>query len=157
MDSPVNRTFFAETLRCMYHIYGYDALMKEIQFIHHLYSPTTPSVPVPIALPPAPPAPAAPPAPPAPPAPATIVSSESESSSTTNVIVQKLDDDKKERNFHVKPKHGRSERPHELRCTAITNSGERCSFSRRLPTAFCHRHRDAMVQEEAHSETGSDS
>jgi hypothetical protein len=147
MDSPVvNRTFFAETLRCMYHIYGHDALMKEIQFIHHLYSPTTPSVPAPPA-----------PVPAAPPAPATIVSSESESSSTTNVIVQKLDDDKKGRNFHVKPKHGRSERPHELRCTAITNSGERCSFSRRLPTAFCHRHRDAMVQEEANSEAGSDS
>jgi len=141
MDSPViNRTFFAETLRCMYHIYGYDALMKEIQFIHHLHHsdpvPATQHVPASVPAPQE----AAPSQPP------------------TQVMSQYVEEEEQKDVFaHIKPKYVRSEKPDELRCTAVTNNGMRCTLARKRPTAFCHRHRDAVVQEEANSETGSDS
>jgi hypothetical protein len=100
MDSPVvNRTFFAETLRCMYHIYGYDALIKEIKFIHHLHHsdplPTTQHAPVVLPLPSQPES-----APPSPP---------------TQVIIQQQEEEQKDVFVHIKPKYVRSEKPDELR------------------------------------------
>lgn len=125
METPaVNRTFVTETLRCMYHIYGYDALMKEIQFIHHLYS--TPVSDSPASVPA--------------PIPASVPAS---------VVVapdQQEEDNKKSITLHVRPKNARSEKPDEERCTALTNNGARCSFARHHPTLFCQRHRE-MNQE----------
>jgi hypothetical protein len=132
MQSPVvHHTFAAETLRCLYHIFGYDFLFNELHFIHHLHSsqhsshdsilvPTHPytdsstdssnsilsPTPVPTTLPIAPPTP--------PPITPAITST-------------------------PRSKYSRAPPPDHLRCSALTARGSRCTFSI-YANSLCSQH-----------------
>jgi hypothetical protein len=70
---------------------------------------------------------------------------------------QNIDGEQKEVILHNLPRYVRSEKPDELRCTAVKNDGSRCTLSRKLPTAFCHHHREMVGRNGVNSEAGSDS
>jgi hypothetical protein len=40
----MDRSLFSETIRSLYRIYGYEAVMKEVLFVHHMWG--APSAPV---------------------------------------------------------------------------------------------------------------
>ena len=113
-SEQVTHHFCVESLRYAYHILGYETILKEIDFIHHLHSrkdipmeePSEDPVTVhDIAIP-----------------------------ETKNVIIQNED-----RKIYM-----RTPCPDELRCVTVVRGGERCSFQRDTTTTknntFCSRH-----------------
>lgn len=153
MESPiVNRTFCSETLRCMYHIFGYETLMKEIQFIHRLYTEGTSSNTVHT------------------PSVSSCQDTSNNASSTDHTIndvplstsriprpvpvkdsipsvivhkVQEQKEDDGDKNSNVSPqriKYTRSQKPDDAVCSAVTGQGVRCTLSRKDSTLFCSRH-----------------
>jgi hypothetical protein len=111
MQSPVvHHTFAAETLRCLYHIFGYDFLFNELHFIHHLHSSHDSSNS--ILSPP------------------SIIVPPHQSTDSSNSI---LSPTALSTALPIAPtprsKYSRAPPPDHLRCSALTARGSRCTFS----------------------------
>ena len=153
MDPSVaSRTFFSETIRSMYRIYGYEALMKEVLFIHHHSHLSAPApVPVPVPVP--------------------VVSEtdvvkicrpvdKGHSESLSVVTINKVEDSKNEEEEEDKKqkkedgciKYSRTHLPDESRCTATLNNKERCAIRRAKSDTMCHRHKVAREKEQEEQE-----
>ena len=169
MDTQsMNRNLFSDMVHTMYRHFGYEALMKEILFIHHTYQthtlsgPVT-SIPVPIPVP-SDPVPSVPV--PSVPVPSVPVPSDHVPSVPTSlprlhckrpthdtssvVVVNKVTgsevvEEKKEESF-TRVKYARSKKPDDVRCMSITNKGIPCSLSRQGSSDYCLRHTRANQQ-----------
>lgn len=143
-SNVVNHSFFSETLRCFYHIFGYDAVLKELQFIHHLDSTsnslqaTTPPTVTPIVQ-------QSPPD-----TTHTFISQPVSSDLVTvhkisNTVIQPSDQNSIHDSIHdstplSRVKYSRSLKPDSQRCVAITSRGDRCSLSKLSLSTFCRNH-----------------
>ena len=175
MDHSIaSRTLFSETIRSLYRIYGYEEVMKEVLFVHHLYYPSqsapVPALPVPAvpavpalpvpALPvpvpvvsapvPAVPVPAPVPAVPALPVPALPVPVVSEPVMKENQKNEIVDDQKIVEISHIK--HNRATPADNDRCIAILNNKGRCAIRRIKSDTMCHRHKVAREEEQEEQE-----
>lgn len=160
----MNRSFFSETINTMYNLFGYEALMKEVLYIHHLHQAHHPApAPVPILSPT--PAPIPSPVPVSSPhSPPTLVhckrpdiqTSQGQSAAimVNNVMEVKEDDgaevaEEKNAQPIIRAKYSRSKKPDEDRCQHLTNKGTRCTLVRYGTSIFCSRHtRVTKIQEE---------
>lgn len=117
-SDKIDYKFCADFLRYAYHVMGYDAALKELNYIHHLYKPppvstinetivdTPPTVPIEI---------------------------QSDKSTTTKNII--IDD-----SHSTKIKYNRSQLSDDTRCSAVISNGLKCSFKRALNCEYCSRH-----------------
>lgn len=102
--------FCADFLRYAYHVMGYDALIREANYIHHLYAPTAPSHVVPD----------------------THDDVVMEQPNMKNVVI--------DNGNTAKIKYTRSQLSDDLRCTTIISNGTRCTFKRAGESERCGRH-----------------
>lgn len=116
--------FCADFLRYAYHVMGYDALIREANYIHHLYAPSTTVVTAPIQHMTPDKQPDIPETP--------SNSLENEQQDTKNVII--------DNNNHTKVKYTRSQLSDDLRCTSIISNGTRCTFKKAENSPHCGRH-----------------
>jgi 3-hydroxyisobutyrate dehydrogenase-like beta-hydroxyacid dehydrogenase len=120
--------FCADFLRYAYHVMGYDALIREANYIHHLYAPST-DIPTPV---PAPVPVVAQIVPDKQDVPETTVSSSIlEQADTKNIVID---------NNTTKIKYTRSQLSDDLRCTSIISNGTRCTFKKVDNSEHCGRH-----------------
>lgn len=105
-SDSITYSFCTQSIRYAYQIIGYDALLKEINFIHHLHTSQT-------ALPSEPTAP---------------------SQSTSPILIQNDPVPLPSKNVIIQPDtrktYTRSTLPNELRCTATIRGGVQCTFQR---------------------------
>lgn len=113
----IDYKFCADFLRYAYHVMGYDALIREANYIHHLYTPSTivsvPQVPQQII-------------------PEIVTDSTPENITTKNIVIDE--------NHSTKVKYTRSQLSDDLRCTSIISNGSRCTFKRADNSEHCGRH-----------------
>lgn len=165
MDNhQMNHTFFSETVRTMYNLFGYEALMKEVLYIHHLHQahhPAPASAPI-LSPTPAPiPSPVPVSSPHSPPTlvhckrPAIQTSQGQSAAIMVNKVMEVKEDDgaevAEEKNAQpiIRAKYSRSKKPEEDRCQHLTNKGTRCTLVRYGTSIFCSRHtRVTKIQEE---------
>lgn len=168
MDTrSMNRNLFSDMVHTMYCHFGYEALMKEILFIHHTYQTHTLSDPDPVPIPvPSAPAPAPAPAPVPVHVPAPVPSDHvpsvptaslprlhckrSTHDTTSVVVVNKVTGsevvEEKKEELITRVKYARSKKPDNVRCMSITNKGIPCSLSRHESSDYCLRHTRANQQ-----------
>jgi hypothetical protein len=168
-NQQMNHTFFSETVRMMYNLFGYEALMKEVLYIHHLHQAHHP-VPAPAPVPSPSPSPSPAPAPAPAPAPVTVSTPHTPPSlvhSKRHVIqaqptvvmvnrvidIQKDDEvkeevkEKMEEEHVTRAKYSRSKKQDEDRCQHLTNKGTRCTLVRYGISIFCSRHTNATKKQ----------
>lgn len=146
-SNVVNRSFFSETLRCFYHIFGYDAVLKELQFIRHLdsNSPCQQSSIVPQQSSHVPEQ-----SPPdvkhtfvAPPVSSDLVTVHKISNSVIQPPHSSSDHESSLPSQSPpvsRVKYSRSLKPDSQRCVAITSHGERCTLSKSGGSQLCRNH-----------------
>jgi hypothetical protein len=118
--------FCADFLRYAYHVMGYDALIREANYIHHLYAPST-DISTPVMTPVVTHI-----VPDRKDVPDTAVSpSAHEQVDTKNIIID---------NNTTKVKYTRSQLSDDLRCTSIISNGTRCTFKKVDNSEYCGRH-----------------
>lgn len=151
-SNVVNRSFFSETLRCFYHIFGYDAVLKELQFIRHLdsNSPCQQSSHVVEQSPPTQSSHVAEQSPPdvthtfvAPHVSSDLVTVHKISNSVIQPPHNSYDHDSalpSESPPVPRVKYSRSLKPDSHRCVALTSHGERCTLSKSGVSQFCRNH-----------------
>lgn len=158
MTQPVDRTFFSETMRTMYRIYGYETVMKEILFLHHVeqssgirVAPVEVSEPAPVDA-----------------SPVRVKRPVVKSGELPSVTVHKVeveveveDEDEKVQEVltplqkkkgvdHVK--YARAILKEEERCTSVTGKGVRCSIRRAGSGLYCLRHAKQEEQDQEKQE-----
>ena len=119
--------FCADFLRYAYHVMGYETALKELHYIHHLYSsspvhpvpPPNQTIPEPIVL-------------------SVVNEPSSETPATTKNII--IND-----NNATKIKYNRSQLSDDIRCTTIISNGSKCSFKRADNSEFCSRHNTQLT------------
>lgn len=150
MTQPIDRTFFSETMRSMYRIYGFETVMKEILFLHHIeQSPGIHVAPTP--------------------GPVEVIEPVIQASpirmkrpivksfeTQPTVAVHKVevgeeDGDEKEQDVKVMPplqkkkgidhvKYSRTVVPEGERCTSVTHKGVHCTLRRAGSGLYCSIH-----------------
>jgi hypothetical protein len=115
----IDYKFCADFLRYAYHVMGYDALIREANYIHHLYMPSN-TVTVPQISQQT--------------IPEIVTDSDSapENTTTKNIVIDE--------NHSTKVKYTRSQLSDDLRCTSIISNGSRCTFKRADNSEHCGRH-----------------
>lgn len=147
MAQLVDRTFFSETMRTMYRIYGYETVMKEILFLHHVeqQSPSIRVAPVEVNEPA-----------PVETNPVYVKRPVVKSTELPSVTVHKVDaeveedDDDEKVQEELTPlqnkkgvrniKYARAILKEEEQCTSVTGKGVRCSIRRTGSALYCLRH-----------------
>ena len=113
-SDPITYSFCTQSIRYAYQIIGYDALLKEINFIHHLHTsqttlPSQPTSPI-------------------------LIQTDTVPSPSKNVIIQP----------DTRKTYTRSTLPTELRCTSTVRGGLQCTFqrdtSKNEQNTTCSRH-----------------
>lgn len=110
----IDYKFCADFLRYAYHVMGYDALIREANYIHHLYTPSTVAPISQQSMP------------------EIVIDSTPENVTTKNIVI----DDQ----HSTKLKYTRSQLSDDLRCTSIISNGSRCTFKRADNSEHCGRH-----------------
>jgi len=116
----IDYKFCADFLRYAYHVMGHDALIREANYIHHLYMPSTTSSnassvtsSVQQTIP------------------EIVTDSTPEHTTTKNIVID---------DHSAKVKYTRSQLSDDLRCTSIISNGLRCTFKRADNSEHCGRH-----------------
>jgi hypothetical protein len=139
----MDRSLFSETIRSLYRIYGYEAVMKEVLFVHHMWG--APSAPV-LSAPPVSVLTA-----PAPPAPPVSVPNSDMKEIQVEQQVEQVEEQK-----CVEIKHTRPTIPDKNRCTVTLSNGERCGGRRAKSDTMCHRHKGIREKDQQREQESSD-